>query len=199
MDCTRIRGRWYAVILLMVPGLTGLGVAGDMALGGRGADLAAAARLVEHPSAVLPFVVFVLLFGPVPEELAWREYALEQLQQRWNALVSSVVLGGLWTVWHVPLFFLTGTYQQRLGVGTPGFWLFMLDKVPQSILMTWIYNNTHRSTLSAVLVHFMVNCVGELCRLTPRAAWFSLGWWGIAAVLVTSLWGPQRLRRGGAE
>ena len=108
-DFTRICGRWYAVILLMMPGLTGLSVVGDMALGGRGAALEAAARLVEHPLAVVPFAVFLLLFGPVPEELAWRGYALEQLQQRCNGLISSVMLGGLWTVWHVPLFFLTGS------------------------------------------------------------------------------------------
>jgi membrane protease YdiL (CAAX protease family) len=82
MDYTRMRERCYAVILLMVPGLAGLSVVGDVALGRRGVELETAAHFVEHPLAVVPFAVFLWLFGPVPEELACCEYALEQWQQR---------------------------------------------------------------------------------------------------------------------
>jgi membrane protease YdiL (CAAX protease family) len=73
---------------------------------------------------------------------------------KWNALTSSLILGAAWTVWHLPLFFIQGSYQHSLGLGTVRFWLYMMDKVPQSVLMTWIYNNNRRSTLSAILFHF---------------------------------------------
>jgi membrane protease YdiL (CAAX protease family) len=88
----------------------------------------------------------MLFFGPVPEELGWRGCALDRLQERDSALISSLIIGGTWALWHLPLFFIAGTYQHGLGVGTPAFWLFMVTKFPDSILMTWIYNNTRRST-----------------------------------------------------
>ena len=196
IDFKRIGGKWYAAILLTVPALTALAALGDVVLGGMGAEFEAAARFVDRPLALVPFAIFMLLFGPLPEEVAWRGYALDGLQNRWNALISSLILGLVWTAWHLPLFFIQGSYQHGLGVGTQGFWLYMLDKVPQSILMTWIYNNTRRSTLSAVLFHFVVNFVGELFWLAPRAEVLYIASWWVAAVVVTAVWGPQRLVRG---
>jgi membrane protease YdiL (CAAX protease family) len=138
-------------------------------IGERGAQLEA--RFLEQPLAVIPFAIFTLAFGPLPEEIAWRGYALDRLQTRWNALISSLILGTAWTVWHLPLFSIAGSYQNSL-VGSSSFWLFMLDKVPQSVVMTWIYNHNQRSTLSAVLLHFMVNFTGELFRLTEHAEFY---------------------------
>jgi membrane protease YdiL (CAAX protease family) len=191
---SRIGGGWYGVILLAVPLLTALGILADLLLGGRGAQLEAAARILRQPLSALPFATFTLLFGPVPEELAWRGYALDRLQARWNALTSSVLLGTAWTLWHLPLFLIQGSYQQGL-VGSPSAWLFMMDKIPQSILMTWIYNHTRRSTLSAILLHFMVNLVGELLQLTQRAELYTVVAWIIAAAAVTLVWGPRTLTR----
>jgi membrane protease YdiL (CAAX protease family) len=122
----------------------------DKLLGGGGLKLEVAERLVQQPWMFAPFAVFILAFGPLPEELAWRGYALDSLQVKWKALTSSLMLGTAWTVWHLPLFFIQGSYQHSLGLGTGQFWLYMMDKVPLSILMTWIYNYNRRSTLSAI-------------------------------------------------
>jgi membrane protease YdiL (CAAX protease family) len=32
--------------------------------------------LLENPIKILPFVIFFLLFGPLPEELGWRGFGL---------------------------------------------------------------------------------------------------------------------------
>jgi membrane protease YdiL (CAAX protease family) len=193
----RIGVKWYAVILLTAPTLAGLGALLDVVAGGIGAVPEAAAHFTSHPLTVIPFAIFMLLFGPLPEELAWRGYALELLQKKWGALASSLFLGAAWTVWHIPLFFIPGSYQHGLGLGTLGFWLFMADKIPQSILMTWVYNNNRRSTLSAVFFHFSVNFVGELFELTARAELFYIILWILAAIAVTVFWGPQNLVRNG--
>ena len=196
IDFKRIRAGWYAVVLLTAPALTALGVLLDVLLGGSGGWLEP--RFVEQPLAILPFAFFTLLFGPLPEEIAWRGYALDRLQARWNALVSSLVLGALWTLWHLPLFFIGGTYQHSL-VGSPSLWLFMLDKIPQSILMTWIYNHNRRSTLSAVLFHFAVNFVGEFFVLTQQAELVYVLSWIAAALGVVAIWGPATLTRSKRE
>jgi membrane protease YdiL (CAAX protease family) len=198
IEFKRIGVGWYAVVLLTVPILTALGAVVDVLLGGAGLKLEAAERFVRQPWMFVPFAVFTLAFGPLPEELAWRGYALDGLQGKWNALTSSLILGVAWTVWHLPLFFIQGSYQYTLGLGTARFWLYMMDKVPQSVLMTWIYNNNRRSTLSAILFHFTVNLIGELFGLTLRAEAMYILLWIVAAIGVTVLWGPGRLARDGA-
>jgi membrane protease YdiL (CAAX protease family) len=193
IDLKRIHKVWYAVILLTVPFLTLIGVVFDLVLGGTGAEPEAASNIILNPLSLLSFAVIMLLFGPLPEEMAWRGYALDGLQVRWNALSASLILGGAWTLWHLPLFLIEGSYQYGLGVGTQQFWLYLLDKVPQSILMTWIYNNNLRSTATAVLFHFMVNFVGELFDLSLRAETIYVACWWIMALLVIAIWKPQKL------
>jgi len=199
IDFKRIDIKWYGVVLLTVPVLTALGALVDRLWGGSGLTLEAAERFVQQPWMFVPFALFTLAFGPLPEELAWRGYALDGLQSKWNALTSSLILGVAWTVWHLPLFFIPGSYQHGLGLGTAQFWLYMLDKVPQSVLMTWIYNNNRRSILSAILFHFMVNLVGELFDLTLRAEATYILLWIVMAIGVTVLWGPEKLKRDRIE
>ena len=197
IEFKRIGVGWYAVVLLIAPVLTAFGAMVDMILGGEGLKLEAAKRFLQQPWTFIPFALFMLVFGPIPEELAWRGYALDGLQVKWNALISSLILGVAWTVWHLPLFFIQGSYQYSLGLGTVRFWLYMMDKIPQSVLMTWIYNNNRRSTLSAILFHFMVNLIGELFGLTLRAEAIYILLWIIAAIGVTVSWGPERLAHDG--
>jgi len=52
----------------------------------------------------------------------------------------------LWTLWHVPMFVLTG-----LGAGTIAF--LVLFFVPASVVFTWLYAQTRGSLLLAVLMH----------------------------------------------
>ena len=85
IDFRRIGKGWYALIFLTVPVLTITGII----LGGKGAEYEAAGNIIKNPLSLVPFAVFLFLFGPLPEEMAWRGYALENLQSRWNALKSS--------------------------------------------------------------------------------------------------------------
>lgn len=193
IEFRRIDIRWYVVILSIVPLSVALAALLDVLLGGSGAELEAAARFVDQPLGIVPFAIFIFFFGPFPEELGWRGYALDRLQLKWSALGASLVLSVVWALWHLPLFFVNGTYQNSLGVGTLFFWIFMLEFIPKTILITWIYNNNRRSTLSAVLLHFMDNFVGELFELTARAELYQFMLWVAAAIVVTIVWGPKML------
>ena len=177
------------MIVLTFPVLIGLAGVLDAVTGGGAAGFGIEPRFLAQPLTILPYALFLLAFGPIPEELGWRGYALDRLQGRWGALASSLALGTAWALWHLPLFFMPETYQSGLGVGTLRFWLFFITLVPQSVLYTWIYNNTARSTLSAILFHFMGNFTGELFALSDRAE----VWIGVlvmvAAVGVVAVWG----------
>jgi hypothetical protein len=108
-------------------------------------------------------------------------------------LSNTKAFGGAWTMWHLPLFFIESSYQQSLGIGTPQFWIYMLDKIPMSVLMTWVYLNTNRSTASAILFHFIVNFIGELFDLSLQTEIIYIAAWWIIAAIVTLIWKPQKL------
>jgi len=95
--------------------------------------------------------IFYILFlgGPLQEEFGWRGYALDRLQEKYNALVSSVMLGFIWGLWHLPLFFMP---RQEMYYNVPILG-FILGTIFFSIIFTWIYNNTSRSILAVLLLH----------------------------------------------
>jgi membrane protease YdiL (CAAX protease family) len=98
-----------------------------------------------------------LIAGPVSEEAGWRGFALPRLQMKHNALVSSLILGVIWTFWHLPLFFLTGETQ----VGIP-FPIYLVLVTSVTVYLTWLYNNTHGSLIITTLGHFSFNLTGTL-------------------------------------
>jgi hypothetical protein len=77
------------------------------------------------------------------------------------------------------------------GFGSLSFWMFMLEILVGSILHTWIYNNTRRSTLSAILFHFMGNFAGELFELSARAEFYPFVLTVVATITVVMAWGPK--------
>lgn len=194
VDLRRIGAVWLAAALLVHPALVGIALALDLALGGA---MPPPAPALQHPLALLQLAFFVFWFGPLPEEMGWRGFALDRLQLRMNALWSSLVLGAVWAVWHVPLFWIPDTFQNGLGFATPRFWVFMSTLLPLSVLITWIYNNTRRSTLSAVLVHFSGNLTGALLEKSVRLAALELIALSAAALVVVLVFGPNRLSRRG--
>lgn len=117
------------------------------------------------PGALFFFLAVALLF-PAVEEVGLRGYWFDQLQVRWNALVSSLILGTVWTLWHVPLVFMSGYYR-----GTtfqPELWWWLPSIVLTAIIGTWIYNNTGRSVLAVIVFHFLGNLTGETMMFAPE-------------------------------
>lgn len=183
-------GGWF-LSLLIVPILTLLAGELDRLTGGNGLrfDLATPhyfSGFLPLPIAIIVFLAFMILFGPFPEELGWRGYALDRLRSRFGSLRASLILGFLWGLWHLPLFFLKDAYQATLGIWTPGFFLFFAGIVPVSIVMTWIYDLTRRSILSAILFHFSINLVGTLAAHGNRMEFFRVLFCWIWAVGITA-------------
>lgn len=105
--------------------------------------------------------------GPLGEELGWRGYALPRLLDKWNALTASLLLGFVWTLWHVPAFFLNGVMAQTLN----GFLWWALDTFAFTIVITWLYLKAHRNVLVAGLVpHFIINGMGAVGAWQSRPA-----------------------------
>lgn len=194
VDPTRISLGWWAAVLLLLPAIKL--TAGGLAVLFGAADvpfrLEEAAALVAHPAELLLYLGFVLLLGPLPEEIGWRGYLLDRLQLRFSALGASVLVGLAWFAWHGPLLFMAG-YYARAG-GAPDPLQFGTAILLASVLYTWIYNHTGRSILAAVLFHFVGNASGEL--LNAPAAVYAYETYLTAALVLVVLWrwGAETLR-----
>jgi membrane protease YdiL (CAAX protease family) len=79
------------------------------------------------------------------------------LQAKYSALNAGLILGVIWTCWHLPLFFLTGETQ----VGIP-FPFYLALVVTLSVYLTWLYNNTGGSLVITTLAHWSFNLTGVL-------------------------------------
>jgi membrane protease YdiL (CAAX protease family) len=196
LDARRISLKWLAIILLIFPLINAVATGLSVLTGGPQPTFATASRLLADPLSIIPYVLFLFLFGPLPEELGWSGYALDGLQTRRSALSASLLIGVAWAAWHLPLFFMEGTFQsQQIGFMTPAFWWYILPTLPISVLDTWVYNNANRSTLAAVLLHFMVNFSGEIFGLSSHARFYQALLIVIVTAVIVVLWGPRTLKR----
>lgn len=148
----RVSWQWYAFAILGIPLIEVL--LGFVLSGGQ--DILHALSppaLLFYPGAYASR----FYFGPLWEEAGWRGFALPRLQQRRGPLKGTLLLGLLWSVWHLPLY-LPGDIQ-LYGVvgGVLQFALYMLFPIALAFIFTWVFNNTKGSLLLAILLHGSIN------------------------------------------
>jgi membrane protease YdiL (CAAX protease family) len=105
---------------------------------------------------VVPGMIMLIILAGFGEEFGWRGFALPRLQTRYNALVSSIIVGTLWSIWHIPLYFLEGSLQYafRMDAGLiPVILGYTVWLIAWSIQYTWLFNNTKGSVLLAAVFH----------------------------------------------
>lgn len=187
---------WYAAILVIFPLAFGLGILLDVLLGGSPPGAAGLVQAAAQPTFLLVTVIMSLVIGPLAMEFGWRGFALDLLQSKWSALIASLVLGAFWWAWYFPEFFIAGIATGEIISGLLPFVTFAGNVFAMSILYTWVYNNTERSILAVILLHFMYNFTQNgLSPISDRADIFKTVLLVVAAVVVVIVWGPETLTR----
>jgi membrane protease YdiL (CAAX protease family) len=102
LSAPRSPGWTYVVALAAVPVLSAIGTVVVAALGGQ---VGGPAQIVVAGAQgiVLVFAATLLYGGPLGEEIGWRGWAVPALQQRFSPLLTSLFVGLLWGIWHLPL------------------------------------------------------------------------------------------------
>jgi membrane protease YdiL (CAAX protease family) len=178
--------RWYGVTLLIVIA----GTAGQLTINRLLGNTFNGHLFLAQLGSFLP----LLVIGPLSEEIGWRGYALERLQSRWNGLTSSLIVGLVWALWHLPLFMMVGTSQHESSVPFIGFLMKMMGS---SILYTWLYNNTQRSVWSAILLHWLYTYTAQVLSSgvtpSPLYNWLEVLPYVTMAAILVLIWKPQTL------
>lgn len=168
----RIGDIWWLVIFLIFPVLFGLSIAVDVLFGGSLPGMELLRSLIANPLTI-PLTAFIsFMSGPWSEEFGWRGYALDRIINSLGVLRGSIILGVIWGVWHLPLFFMSGNWHSEIGLGLTGFWTFILRSAGLGLIITWVYLRTNRSILSGMLMHFASNFSGQL--LAPSSTRFEV-------------------------
>jgi len=130
-------------------------------------------------------VFSLVIGGQAGEEIGWRGYALPRLMERFGFGGAGVLLGVIWAVWHLPLFFIPGgdTYGQS-------FPLYLLQVTALCVAMTWLYVHTNGSLLLAMLMHSAVNQSKDIVPSAVAGATnaFALSTSRVAWLTVALLW-----------
>jgi membrane protease YdiL (CAAX protease family) len=146
-------------------------------------------------------LVILIIFAGFGEEFGWRGFLLPRLQARHNALVSTLIVWGAWSVWHIPLFLIAGMAQylwvQEVGFITAYFG-YVVGLLGISIIHSWVFNNSRGSVLLVVVLHGMMNFwAGHLDNY--RGVYATSFVFGVVVLvvglLIVVLTGPQNLSR----
>jgi len=104
-------------------------------------------------------VLISILTGATGEEPGWRGFALPRLLERYSPLGAGLLLGFLWSFWHLPLWFTTGYSGATL---LSYILAFIVGVVSLNMLMVWIYLRVPDSLAPMFLAHFTFNFGIEL-------------------------------------
>lgn len=112
---------------------------------------------IKKHISILSFLInlpFVIVLGGL-EELGWRGILQPKLEKEITYLPSVLVVGIIWSLWHLPLWFMKGSVQS----GFP-FWLYLLSGLVLTASFTTLYKYTNNLFL-CILSHAWFNsCIG---------------------------------------
>ncbi|MBT8387144.1 MAG: CPBP family intramembrane metalloprotease [Ignavibacteria bacterium] len=188
-------GLWYTPIFLLIPFTVVFAHILNFLIG---APFPNSGILQEPWWIPVLFIMFLVMVAG--EEFGWRGFALDRLQTKWSAITSSIILGGLWTIWHIPMFLSKGFGHYDLQLP---FDQFFITLVLVSILITWLQNNTG-SLAPAFIVHALINLSGEVLPLIGKntetqgdyTQWIiANSIFAIVVIIVLVVWGSKTLTR----
>ena len=99
-----------------------------------------------------PYLLMMILLGGGQEEFGWRGYALPRLEGLLGLWIANILLGIIWALWHLPLWFINGTSQTFMNFGG-----FILLTTGYSFIFSWIRNIAGNKPFSGLYVHGVAN------------------------------------------
>jgi membrane protease YdiL (CAAX protease family) len=164
-DFHRIRPGWYIIILALWPALHGTAIVITRLLSGSIPESPFLQEILRQPSTI-PLVIFLYFIQAGVEELGWRGYLQEKLGILFGPSRSSLLVGVIHTFWHLPLFWVVGTNQMKMGFG-PDFLIFVAFVVSSAVLTAWCYYGNKNSIMAATLLHTTGNLSFDIFAYAP--------------------------------
>ncbi len=140
--------KWYLSALLLPFAILLLSYGIFLVLGGKPEFSESMPSFYMYPLLLL----FVMVLGGGLEEPGWRGFALPMLLKKYNLFSASILIGLLWGLWHLPLFFIPGSSQFNL----PFQW-YLPNAFALSIIFSWLYIKSKKNIWLAIILHGGIN------------------------------------------
>lgn len=147
-----------------------------------------------HTELVLPFyTLFLSLPGNLVigglEEAGWMYILQPELDKKYGFIGSSLLVGLIWVLWHIPLFFIPGTNH---GEGLIHFWMFAVQLLAFRFFMGALYKISGKGRVfMCVFFHTLFNAA------SPLFGTMTMTWTGtlvanavivLVSILTVNLW-----------
>jgi membrane protease YdiL (CAAX protease family) len=187
----RLSKRLFWVLPLLV--LASATVLAGHLLSGVAVNLTSGQNLIATAGGPVPFFISMLIAGPLAEEPGWRGTAYPRLLASMSRLQAGLLLGVVWAIWHLPLFFIPGTVQAGFGLISWSGLLFTLSVIPMALLTGYAYERA--GVAASIAVHFGVNVTMALLGVnSPMILAFVLA---VQIIVVIALLLTRRPNRSG--
>lgn len=139
---------------------------------------------------VMLFAIVVSMWAQAGEEIGWRGYALPRMSKKFGLAMSSVLLGIIWAIWHLPLFYIAAadTFNQS-------FPLYLLQVTGLSVIMAWLFWKVNGNLLPLMVFHAAINNTKDIVPSASKASAspFTLnaspiGWISVALIWVVAFY-----------
>lgn len=149
----------YLLVILLIMPLTVVTATFISLLFGHGLQQFALMQNLTDVGSFIPTLFFMVILAPMFEEIGWRGYGVDSLAKPGRSLlISTLIFGVLWNLFHIPLFFIKGYYHYEiLHTHLIYAFNFILSVFVLAFLANWIYYKNGRSIPANFLLHAMAN------------------------------------------
>jgi len=160
-----IKPKYWLAILLIMPITLLLATSISLLFGQPIEQFSLAPELATSAGAEIIIILIILLLAPTFEELGWRGYGVDSLKKGNSIFKATLIFAVLWVLWHLPLYFISGYYQNELihmnfiyAVN------FIFQVFVAAFIMGWLYYKNNRSIVAIIVFHMMLNLFSVLLQ-----------------------------------
>ncbi len=183
----RVGARWYAVALLTAPLLA---TAILFALSLFSSEFLPLIFTTGDKGTILVNGIVAGIMVGFFEELGWTGFAIPRLRQRYGILTIGLIVGFLWGLWHLILFWERDSFSGAISLVLLLVQLFSWLPAYR-VLMVWVYDRTE-SLVVVMLMHLSLVAIQSilippltgLSLLTYILTWAVVLWVVVAAIVI---------------
>ena len=124
------------------------------------------------PSQAVPLAIGMqIITGAVGEELGWRGFLLPRLRKHYGPVTAAWLMGSLWSVWHVPAWFVPWLPHRTFPVAST-----LIMTACFGVFMAFVFYRAGESVIATILAHLSLNIMTALggVRLSSVVFWTTL-------------------------
>lgn len=131
--------------------------------------------IIKNPLMLFYFLFWGLISGPLSEEFGWRGFLTDILFDKKKATRNALIIGFVWGLWHLPLFFYPAQIQYEwfrispiLGIG------FVVNCMTNALVYNAIYVISKRRVFAIFFLHMFENIILTGAMIYPFSKIYSI-------------------------